>query len=221
MNTILWIHHYWTGIVCLLLLGDVKVLAGKDINLNWKHKVLISLQITSDVVKEFAADNVKYLELRTTPRNVARMTKASYVDSVLKAIRDSSAGLDIVVRLLLSVDRQSSLSDAWDTFKMVEAYTMKSENIVVGIDFCGNPSVSCFPFRVVYQVTFIFVCYTCIVLYKVEINTISVVIWYWQLPTLRYPWVIASLVYRDITFRSNDPDLMLREIFSAGSITSS
>ncbi len=46
------------------------------------------VQITSDVIKEFAEDNVKYLELRTTPRNndTTGMTKMSYLNSVIKAI---------------------------------------------------------------------------------------------------------------------------------------
>lgn len=33
-----------------------------------QHGSCVALQVASDVVKEFSDDNVKYLELRTTPR---------------------------------------------------------------------------------------------------------------------------------------------------------
>lgn len=51
--------------------------------------MLLYFQVTQDVVKEFAEDNVKYLELRTTPRDVAQsgMTKCSYINAVLQAIK--------------------------------------------------------------------------------------------------------------------------------------
>ncbi len=52
------------------------------------NSIINDLQITSDVISEFAADNVKYLELRTTPRSEKStgMTKKSYIETVLKAI---------------------------------------------------------------------------------------------------------------------------------------
>ena len=52
---------------------------------------IFTLQITRDVIQEFADDNVKYLELRTTPRAVIEtgMTKESYIKAVLKAIKVS------------------------------------------------------------------------------------------------------------------------------------
>ncbi|KAK8749003.1 hypothetical protein OTU49_015630 [Cherax quadricarinatus] len=43
--------------------------------------------ITRDVIQEFASDNVKYLELRTTPKSVPnKMTKKDYIETVLEAI---------------------------------------------------------------------------------------------------------------------------------------
>lgn len=42
------------------------------------------LMVTKDVIKEFADDGVKYLELRSTPRgeNATGMTRKTYVESV-------------------------------------------------------------------------------------------------------------------------------------------
>jgi len=102
------------------------------------------MQVTRDVVKEFAADNVKYLELRTTPRDVpaTRMTKSSYVASVVAAINAAvSLEKDIIVRLLLAIDRRMSPADVEETLKLAESYASQSDGVVVGLDLSGNPVV--------------------------------------------------------------------------------
>ena len=111
--------------------------------LNQMNSVHVSLQVTSDVIEEFSDDNVKYLELRTTPRAVSstNMTKSSYVDSVIKAVQDVCSKKDIIVKLLLSIDRGRTIEDAWDTLKLAEDYAAKPDPSVVGLDFSGNPSV--------------------------------------------------------------------------------
>lgn len=59
------------------------------------HRVTTShnavTRIAREVVEDFAADNVKYLELRTTPKNNPRegMSKESYVEAVLAGIESS------------------------------------------------------------------------------------------------------------------------------------
>ncbi|EHB03837.1 Adenosine deaminase-like protein [Heterocephalus glaber] len=47
------------------------------------------LLVTKDVIKEFANDGVKYLELRSTPRreNATGMTKKIYVESILETVQ--------------------------------------------------------------------------------------------------------------------------------------
>jgi adenosine deaminase len=97
------------------------------------------LQVTKDVIHEFATDNVKYIELRTTPRAVRStgMTKESHIAAVVVAIKESSD--DIIVRLLLAIDRKTTLEDAWDTLEMVDR--LRSGGIVVGLDLSGNPTV--------------------------------------------------------------------------------
>lgn len=103
--------------------------------------------MTRDVVAEFAADNVKYLELRTTPRDVpaTRMTKSSYVASVVTAINAAvSSSDDIIVRLLLAVDRRMSPTDVEETLKLAELYASQTDSIIVGLDFSGDPAVCAF-----------------------------------------------------------------------------
>ncbi|KAI0215665.1 Adenosine deaminase-like protein [Lamellibrachia satsuma] len=100
-------------------------------------------KVTSEVIREFAADNVKYLELRSTPRAVPSngMTKTSYIGTILRAIDEchSTPDLDIVVRLLLSVDRRCPVSDAMDTVNLAAEYMHRTDGIVVGIDLSGDP----------------------------------------------------------------------------------
>ncbi|NP_001132566.1 N6-mAMP deaminase [Zea mays] len=123
-------------------------------------------RIAKEVVEDFAAENVVYLEIRTTPKNneAKGMTKRSYMDAVikgLKAVEDvdvelfgsnfrtnetlSSKLLDgvtkkkkIYVRLLLSIDRRETTSAALDTVNL--AVEMMDQG-VIGIDLSGNPVV--------------------------------------------------------------------------------
>ena len=65
--------------------------------------------VTRDVIRDFAEDGVRYLELRTTPREVeGRMTRQQYCETVLEEMMAvSSSGLGITVKLLLSIDRKN------------------------------------------------------------------------------------------------------------------
>ncbi|GJP49175.1 hypothetical protein CLOM_g8418 [Closterium sp. NIES-68] len=113
------------------------------------------------VVEDFAADNVCYLELRTTPKSNpgAGMSKQSYIEAVLAGLlpfmraetawldarnkhqgppSSAASGMPIVVRLVLSIDRRESTQGALDTVRL--AVQLRSQG-VVGIDLSGNPSI--------------------------------------------------------------------------------
>ncbi|MCO5592069.1 hypothetical protein L7F22_046063 [Adiantum nelumboides] len=120
----------------------------------------IITRITKEVVEDFAAENVIYLELRTTPKCNASvgMTKRSYVEAVLaglkavetvqvfsgslnnhqKLLRTNSSRPIIHVKLLLSIDRRESTEAAIDTVQL--ALDMRNLG-VIGIDLSGNPRV--------------------------------------------------------------------------------
>ncbi|KAL4585455.1 hypothetical protein LXL04_010076 [Taraxacum kok-saghyz] len=121
------------------------------------HKTIT--RITKEVVEDFAAENVVYLELRTTPKrnDSIGMSKRSYMEAVVEGLRSVSS-LDInfccddiekcssdriekkkiFVRLLLSIDRRESSEAAMETVKL--AMEMRDAG-VVGIDLSGNPTV--------------------------------------------------------------------------------
>eukprot|EP00164_Ancoracysta_twista_P006652 GFYU01009302.1.p1 GENE.GFYU01009302.1~~GFYU01009302.1.p1 ORF type:complete len:349 (-),score=56.91 GFYU01009302.1:130-1176(-) len=112
------------------------------------HKIVKSTevlhQITNQVLDDFELDNVKYLELRTTPRaNPATgMTVESYVTTLTNTVETYNLkDLGMTVRLLLSIDRRGTLEDA---MKVVDLAYEYRDRYVVGIDFCGNPTVATF-----------------------------------------------------------------------------
>ncbi|NXX70636.1 ADAL protein, partial [Spizella passerina] len=103
------------------------------------------LLITKDVIKEFADDGVKYLELRSTPReeNSTGMTKRMYVETVLEGIKQcQEEGLDIDVRLLIAINRRDGPAVAKQTVKLAEEFLLSSDGVVVGLDLSGDPTVS-------------------------------------------------------------------------------
>ncbi|ONK65891.1 uncharacterized protein A4U43_C06F2040 [Asparagus officinalis] len=115
-------------------------------------------RITKETIEDFAAENVVYLELRTTPKNnqAKGMTKRSYMKAVIDGLRDvdtvdvsfissdilinhtSEKKKRIFVRLLLSIDRRETTEAAMETVDL--AVEMKDLG-VVGIDLSGNPIV--------------------------------------------------------------------------------
>lgn len=109
------------------------------------HEVVVSRavlrRITIEAVEDFARDNVKYLELRSTPRALERdgASRADYVAVVVAALEECHAreDLDIEVRLLLSINRNQSLEIAQETVKMALEWKRKCVYIV-GIDLSGH-----------------------------------------------------------------------------------
>jgi adenosine deaminase len=111
---------------------------------------------TRAVIRDFEADSVVYLELRTTPREntMSGLTKMDYVAAVHAAIHEheehsttASVNIDdmrrsIQVRLILSIDRKMTAEQADEVVDLAIAYSQpqSSPGYVVGVDLCGNPA---------------------------------------------------------------------------------
>ncbi|KAL0478920.1 hypothetical protein AKO1_007819 [Acrasis kona] len=102
--------------------------------------VTVMTRITKETIEDYADDNVIYLELRTTPRAIGQNgSKYDYVTHVIKGIEDyyqSHPDSPIIVRLLLTIDRQKSLQEAKENIELAHTYPSK---YIVGMDFSGNP----------------------------------------------------------------------------------
>ena len=121
------------------------------------HKTVTTLsairRIAREVISAFAADNVKYLELRTTPRDLLDADVEGYVRCVLAILVEHSTTCTpdpwpMSVRLLLSIDRTGSLDKALATvrlaIKLMHDVDSGGAAHIAGIDFSGNPTRNSF-----------------------------------------------------------------------------
>uniref|UniRef100_A0A8B9L220 Adenosine deaminase domain-containing protein n=1 Tax=Astyanax mexicanus TaxID=7994 RepID=A0A8B9L220_ASTMX len=102
------------------------------------------LMVAKAVIQEFAADGVKYLELRSTPREETKtgLSKRRYVETVIEAIHQcKQEGVDIDVRFLVAIDRRNGTKVAMETVKLAEDFMLSSNGVVVGLDLSGDPTV--------------------------------------------------------------------------------
>jgi adenosine deaminase len=98
------------------------------------------IHTTNSVLKDFHADGVVYLELRTTPREIpsANITKDSYVQIILDCIKTSNISGSMKTNLILSIDRRNDVSTALSVVDLAAKYRPQG---VVGVDLCGNPAM--------------------------------------------------------------------------------
>ena len=102
-------------------------------------------RIANEVLDDFAADNVRYLELRTTPRGLTDADAESYVRALLEELASFEDRCStMTVRLLLSVDRTGTLDKAIETVMLAAKLQSEGSPYIVGVDFSGNPTRACF-----------------------------------------------------------------------------
>jgi adenosine deaminase len=109
-------------------------------------------RIVRECLSDAIDDNIRYLELRTTPRKLEDIaSRRDYVRVVIDEISHfghlnaqrpllSFPEGKIAVRLILTIDRSQPLSTADQTVDIALRYS----DWVVGIDFAGNPSIGSF-----------------------------------------------------------------------------
>lgn len=125
-------------------------------------------RIAVEALQDMRRHNVRYAELRTTPRPLPDGTsRREYIETVLQVFRefetnqarcsedDSSKfchGQDggngsptLIPRLLLSVDRGRSVEEAMEVAELaVQLRLAEWRPYVVGVDFSGNPTKGAF-----------------------------------------------------------------------------
>uniref|UniRef100_M3YFK2 N6-Methyl-AMP deaminase n=1 Tax=Mustela putorius furo TaxID=9669 RepID=M3YFK2_MUSPF len=102
------------------------------------------LMVTKDVIKEFADDGVKYLELRSTPRgeNATELHKDQFqvtLVRIVKVCKEESYLCNFWY--LIAIDRRGGPSVAKETVKLAEEFFFSADNTVLGLDLSGDPTV--------------------------------------------------------------------------------
>jgi adenosine deaminase len=95
-------------------------------------------RISWEAVEDAAADNIRYLELRFTPAALSRaegFPMAQVADWVLESVHEAAAHFQIMVRLIVSINRHESLELAQEA---VEIALERKDRGVVGLDLAGN-----------------------------------------------------------------------------------
>ncbi|KAL7727301.1 hypothetical protein ACLKA6_016049 [Drosophila palustris] len=95
---------------------------------------------TELAIRDFAKDNVMYVELRTTPKSHGNMSRRVYLETVVEAIKKASDQYAIIVKLLPSINRAEPVEAAEETVALVLELRQNDPDIIVGIDFSGNPN---------------------------------------------------------------------------------
>lgn len=109
-------------------------------------------RITREAIADAAADNIKYLELRFTPRALSNILECPFdavIEWVCSAVEQAAADHDIQVRLILSMNRHESVDIGRDVVKAAVAYRDRG---VVAIDLAGDEQgFPAAPFRPLFE----------------------------------------------------------------------
>ncbi|XP_034663304.1 adenosine deaminase-like protein [Drosophila subobscura] len=96
---------------------------------------------TELVIRDFANDNIQYLELRTTPKANKNYLRRDYLRIVLDTIKKGREKYpNILVKLLPSINRSEPVAVAEETVALAVEFAKTDPDLVVGIDLSGNPT---------------------------------------------------------------------------------
>ena len=109
-------------------------------------------RIAREAVIDAAEDNIKYMELRFTPRALCNVLACGYeqaMDWVCDTIAQAATDEDITVKLIVSMNRHEGVNTAEEVTEIALAYQDRG---VVGIDLAGDETAfSCKPFERVFR----------------------------------------------------------------------
>jgi len=95
-------------------------------------------RVTREAVADAAHDNIRYMEMRFTPKALAKLMNYPFdqvVGWVCEAVAEEQAKHTIQVRLIVAVNRHESVGDAE---RQIMAAVAHRDHGVVGVDLCGQ-----------------------------------------------------------------------------------
>lgn len=109
-------------------------------------------RITREIVADAAADNVRYMELRFTPRALCHVTRSPLEDVVrlvCDTANEAASAHNMMVRYIVSMNRHEGVELGEQVLRA--ALNNRSRG-VVGLDLAGDEAnFSCLPFRGVFK----------------------------------------------------------------------
>lgn len=108
-------------------------------------------RITREIVIDAAEDNVRYMELRFTPKalcNISQVSVREVVEVVCETARKTADEYNIIVRLIASMNRHESVEFGE---RVLRAAVDNQHNGIVALDLAGNEEMSALPFREVFR----------------------------------------------------------------------
>ncbi len=104
------------------------------------HAPEIIRRVAREAVEDAAADNVKYMELRFTPKALAKLQNYSFSDVVrwvCEGVTEAQAQRDIRVRLIVSMNRHESVLEGERALRAALDHRAMG---IVGLDLAGQES---------------------------------------------------------------------------------
>jgi len=108
-------------------------------------------RITREIVIDAVEDNVRYMELRFTPKALCNITQCSVdemVQVVSRAAQEASQNRNIIVKLIASMNRHESVQFGE---QVLRAAVDHRKDGIVGLDLAGNEEMSGLPFREIFR----------------------------------------------------------------------
>ena len=95
-------------------------------------------RVTYEIVEDFEKQQTRYLELRSSPKAYGDKSKTDCLNAILEVFQAAERDLpNIKVRLLVSINRQSSLESCQESLNIVKS--MLPNPYIVGIELSGDP----------------------------------------------------------------------------------
>ena len=94
-------------------------------------------RVTYEIIEDYEKQNTRYLELRSSPKAYGDKTKADCIRALLEVFESAETDFpNIKVRLLVSINRTSSLESAQETLALVKEIESR---FIVGVELSGDP----------------------------------------------------------------------------------
>lgn len=108
-------------------------------------------RITREIVIDAAEDNVRYMELRFTPKalcNISQCSVQQVVEMVCQTAQKTAKEFNITVKLIASMNRHESVKFGERVLRAAIDY---KKDGIVGLDLAGNEQMSALPFREIFR----------------------------------------------------------------------